>query len=221
MAIMLMLHNRIDASEPASGLSQTAKYNRILSEYITQSHGSTVLHEPHKLESIPFYIGLLIGERAQRTAFAKIMIQMKDEGIMSSIHNHNKRIFTEQMCQKLLKCVPRLAIYNGEARQYDNDRWYTLRDDIEAQLESKEEHSVIEQLLWLKRQDDLSVTVEYYVELARKLLADMHLGSVRYLLSEFMLSNLSQRERQMVTAEQAEARLPIVEEPGIQAHVFE
>ena len=64
MAMSLMLHNRVDAGEPASGLSQTAKYNRIVSEYITQFHGSTVLHEPHKLEAIPFYIGFLIGERA-------------------------------------------------------------------------------------------------------------------------------------------------------------
>ena len=48
------------------------------------------------------------------------------------------------MCLKLIKCVPRLAIYQGEVRKYDNDQWFTLRENIEEQLESKEEHSIIE-----------------------------------------------------------------------------
>ena len=34
MAIMLMLHNRIDAGKPPSGQSPTAKYNKIVSQYI-------------------------------------------------------------------------------------------------------------------------------------------------------------------------------------------
>lgn len=141
---MLMLHNRIDAAKPPSGPSPTAKYNKIVSDYIASIHDSTVLHEPLKLAAIPFYVALLVGEKAQRSAFAKVMVQMKDESIMAAIHSNNKEIFEGEMCKRILNSVPRLAIYQGDARSYDNELWHTLRDDIESKLEEKGDHSVIE-----------------------------------------------------------------------------
>ena len=166
-------------------------------------------------------MALLIGEKAQRTAFARVMVQMKDESVMAAIHGNNKDIFEPEMCKRILNSVPRLAIYQGDARSYENELWYTLRDDIESRLEEKGDHSVIEQLLWLKRQDDLSVTLENYLELARKLLSDMHLGSVRYLLTDFMRTNLSQAEGAVITAKEAEARLPIHDDLRFTAPSFE
>ena len=67
----------------------------------------------------------------------------------------------------------------------------------------------------------MSVTLEYYAELARKLLSDMHLGSVRYLLTDFLWANLSQREGEMVKSKEADARLPIHDDLRFAAPSFE
>ena len=63
MAIMLMLHNRIDPQERfGQNLSATMKYNKIIAKYIDTIATSEILHEPIKLQTIPFYVSMIIGE---------------------------------------------------------------------------------------------------------------------------------------------------------------
>ena len=117
MAILLMLHNRIGSSGQGQHLghspSPTAKYNAIVQEYIYSIADSKNLHEPAKLEAIPFYIAMLIGEFDQREAYARVMVNITDESAMTRIRTNNEFYFTKDMCTRILHSVPHRTIYWG------------------------------------------------------------------------------------------------------------
>ena len=62
LAIMLMLHNRVNAQKPQHGPSALEKYNKIVSEYIISIAESETLAEEQKLKTIPFYVAMLVGD---------------------------------------------------------------------------------------------------------------------------------------------------------------
>ena len=199
MAILLMLHNRISVSGQAQRIghntSPTAKYNQIVREYIYSIADSKTLHEPAKLEAIPFYIAMLIGELDQREAYARVMVHITDDSAMTRIRTNNEAYFTKDMCTRILHSVPHRAIYWGKERdEYLQTDWHKLRDHILFVTDLKhEDHSTMEVLMWLQTQDDLSATIGFYVELARKFLSELKLFAAKYLLTDFMAANFGEQ----------------------------
>lgn len=174
MAIMLMLHNRISAQRTSHGPSPIDKYNKIVSEYIISIAESNTLPEEQKLKTIPFYVSMLVGDFSQRDTYAKVMVKITDNGSMKVIRKNNEAYFIKEMCTRIIHSVPTLAIYEGDDREvYLRKNWRHVRGEhiqFVGALDQEDQESM-DVLQWLQTKNDLSATIGFYVELARKFLS--------------------------------------------------
>ena len=76
MAILLLIHNRV---------GHVDTYNIILNRYISQINKSDYVHTTTKQTVLPFYISMILGDKAQTEAFAHILKEERDDAYMKSI----------------------------------------------------------------------------------------------------------------------------------------
>ena len=95
MAILLMLHDRIDSAF-------SANYNKILQIYIESIVESKVkIDVASKVECVPFYISLMIGDQPQRETYARVLLSItkreggtSDDTVSKRISQANEKYFT-------------------------------------------------------------------------------------------------------------------------------
>lgn len=69
-------------------------------------------------------------------------------------------------------------------------------------------------LLWLQTQDDLSATIGFYVELARKFLSETKLFAARFLLTDFMEQNFGNQRMLKIKEKENRSKLIVTENQG-------
>lgn len=138
---------------------------------------------------------MLVGDFSQRDTYAKVMVKITDNGSMKVIRKNNEAYFAREMCTRIINSVPTLAIYEGDDREvYLRKNWRHVRGEhiqFVGALDQEDQESM-DVLQWLQTKNDLSATIGFYVELARKFLSQTKLHAARYLLTDFLAVNLGQ-----------------------------
>ena len=75
--MMLMLHDRVD---------NASKYNDIMRVYVESIVDSKVpIDVASKVQRIPFYIAMMIGDQAQRETYARALLAISSNGTSDDI----------------------------------------------------------------------------------------------------------------------------------------
>ena len=149
-----MLHNRVEEA-------YLVKFNETVSAFID----SIVLAEVNvdsKIQRIPFYVAMMIGDQAQRETYARVLLAISADGTSDDISRKiplaNERYFRTEMCTRILQSVPQVAMYESQEhpsgatakRDYLQSNWQLVRDNVEFTREvSAEDFKAMEVLRWL------------------------------------------------------------------------
>lgn len=88
------------------------QYNNILRIYIESmiSNRAALFDMASKVQRIPFYVAMMIGDQAQRETYAKVLLKISKGGtsddISRKIPQANEKLFTDDMCTRILQSVP-------------------------------------------------------------------------------------------------------------------
>lgn len=105
LAIILMLHNRIDKKFQPD-------YNQILRVFIESmvAGGEARFDLASRVQRIPFYVAMMLGEQDQRETYARVLLTLSKDGtsddLSQKIAQANEQLFTEAMCTRILQSVP-------------------------------------------------------------------------------------------------------------------
>lgn len=118
-----------------------------------------------KVQRIPFYVAMMLGDQAQRETYAKVLLKLSKGGtsddISRKIPQANEKLFTDDMCMRILQSVPQVAMYEEEnclvgstqaKESYLERNWDLVRDNVEFTREvDSDDLQSMEILRWLQK----------------------------------------------------------------------